>query len=235
MKTSSTPRGHDTTGSTVFGMFPTRADAEGAVEALERAGFERDRISVALRHDESVHTIDAESTGEAAEGAAAGAVSGGVVGGTVGLLAGLGVVAIPGIGPALAAGWLASTLLGAGVGAAAGGLIGGLVGMGIPEEDARRFESTFRQGGVLVAVETGARASEAAAILQTYSADVSGGRAGASRGRPVDAAGSSAPARELGSDELKPHGDKLGFTGRDRRRRTAAGSYTGPERRQVQI
>ena len=214
----------DATGNTVFGMFPSRREAEAAVHALERAGFARDSISVAMRHDESLHSVDADPAPETAEGAAAGAVSGGVVGGTVGLLAGLGVIAIPGLGPALAAGWLASTLLGAGVGAAAGGLIGGLVGMGVPEEDAKRFESTFQQGGVLVAVETGARASEAAEILRSNRADVS----------PATA---RRQAREFSSDELNPHGDELRYTGVERRRRTTAGggSYVGPERRQILI
>jgi hypothetical protein len=212
----------DATGNTVFGMFPSRREAEAAVHALERAGFARDSISVAMRHDESLHSVDADPAPETAEGAAAGAVSGGVVGGTVGLLAGLGVIAIPGLGPALAAGWLASTLLGAGVGAAAGGLIGGLVGMGVPEEDAKRFESTFQQGGVLVAVETGARSSEAAEILRSNRADVSPGTA-------------RRQAREFSADELNPHGDKLRYSGVERRRRTGVGSYVGPERRQILI
>lgn len=219
MHTSDTTRGRDATGSTVFGMFPDRRQAEAAIDGLVRAGFERDRISVAMRHDESLR--DADTINEPAEGAAAGAVSGGVVGGTVGLLAGLGVIAVPGFGPALAAGWLASTLLGAGVGAAAGGLIGGLVGMGVPEEDARRFETRFQEGGVLVAVEAGAHTSEAAAILERNSADVSGS---ALESRP----------REFTSGELVPHGDKLRYAGPDRRR-SQAGSYSGPERREVQI
>lgn len=219
MERNDSTHGRNATGSTVFGMFPDRHEAERAVDALERAGFERDRISVAMRHDESLQAVDAETLNETADGAAAGAVGGGVVGGTFGLLAGLGVIAIPGLGPALAAGWLASTLLGAGVGAAAGGLIGGLVGMGVPEDDARRFETAFREGGVLVAVETGARASEAGAVLRGHRADVSGAD------RP----------RELTADDLRPHGDKLGFAGAERRRRVPAVGYSGPERRQLQI
>ena len=102
---------------------------------------------------------------KAGEGAAAGAVGGGVVGGVLGLLAGVGALAIPGIGPIIAGGALASTLAGAGIGAAAGGLIGALIGMGIPEEDARYYETGLREGGILVTVDAGAAAVDARRIL----------------------------------------------------------------------
>ncbi|MDQ2669339.1 MAG: hypothetical protein M3Y31_01790 [Gemmatimonadota bacterium] len=209
------------TGSTVFGMFHNRADAETAIAALKGAGFADRQISMAMRHEgathpDTGHDVDTAIVSDAADGAATGAVSGGVVGGALGLLAGLGAIAIPGIGPAVAAGWLASTLLGAGVGAAAGGLIGGLVELGIPEEDAERYEAAFREGGILVAVESGARASEAAAILESNQADVSG--AGVSRATAATARGSSAGTRT--------------WTGAERRRSSGVG-YTGPERRQM--
>jgi uncharacterized protein (TIGR02271 family) len=95
-----------------------------------------------------------------------------VVGGVIGLLAGVGALAIPGVGPIIAGGALASTLAGAGIGAAAGGLLGALVGMGVPEEDARHFEQGFQQGGILVTVQAGERADLARQALTEVGADL---------------------------------------------------------------
>jgi uncharacterized protein (TIGR02271 family) len=114
-----------------------------------------------------------EGTGtQAAEGAATGALGGGVLGGVIGLLAGVGALAIPGVGPIIAGGTLASTLAGAGIGAAAGGLIGALAGMGIPEEDARHFDQGFQAGGTLVTVNAGSRDDEARELLYETGADL---------------------------------------------------------------
>jgi len=109
--------------STIVGLFPDREAAESAINDLKRAGFSENEIGVAMR-DRTAQGQLAEDTGtQAAEGAAKGAMGGGVVGGLVGLLGGIGALAIPGLGPIFAAGWLGSTLAGAGIGAAAGGIL----------------------------------------------------------------------------------------------------------------
>src|SRR5918911_1987969 len=147
--------------ATVVGLFPNQIDAERAIQRLKQEGFAENQIGVAIK-DRSRQTELIEGTGtQAAEGAATGAIGGGVLGGVIGLLAGVGALAIPGVGPIIAGGTLASTLAGAGIGAAAGGLLGALVGMGIPEEDARHFDQGFRAGGTLVTVAAGNRVEEA--------------------------------------------------------------------------
>ncbi|HJR16227.1 MAG TPA: general stress protein, partial [Gemmatimonadales bacterium] len=137
-KTDAATTGTKTSG-TVVGLFKNQVDAEKAIRRLKDAGFSDSQIGVAMR-DRGQQQELIEGTGtQAAEGAATGAISGGVLGGVIGLLAGVGALAIPGVGPIIAGGALASTLAGAGIGAAAGGLLGALMGMGIPEEDARYF------------------------------------------------------------------------------------------------
>lgn len=164
----------------VIGVFHDREDAEQAIRELLDAGFSRDTIGVATR-DRDVQGRVLEETGtKSAEGAAAGAVSGGVLGGILGLLVGVGALAIPGIGPVIAGGALASAfgvaggtaVAGAGIGAATGGILGALVGLGIPEEEARHFEQRFHEGGILVTVSAGARATEARRILERHRADL---------------------------------------------------------------
>jgi uncharacterized protein (TIGR02271 family) len=157
---------------TVVGLFHNQADAERAIQQLKQAGFSENQIGVALK-DRTRQEELIEGTGtQAAEGAATGALSGGVLGGVLGLLAGVGALAIPGVGPIIAGGTLASTLAGAGIGAAAGGLIGALAGMGVPEEDARHFDRGFQAGGTLVTVDAGSRADEARACLYENGADL---------------------------------------------------------------
>jgi len=159
----------NTTGRTVFAMFSDRSDAERAIQALFDAGFTERDVGVAMR-DRTEEKDLMESTGaDAGHGAAAGAVSGGVVGGLIGLL---GSLLIPGLGPIVVGGVLASTLTGAGIGAAAGGLIGALVGAGASEEDARHFDAGFREGRTLVTVSTGTRTQEAVSILERHNADL---------------------------------------------------------------
>lgn len=187
----------NTVGDTVIGLFRDQPSAERAIQRLKAAGFTERQIGVAVRDRERQQVITEETGTQAAEGAKAGAVSGGVLGGVVGLLAGVGALAIPGIGPIIAGGALASTLAGAGIGAAAGGLVGALVGMGIPEEDARHFEQGFQQGGILVTVDAGARAAEAKQALVESGADL-GPTARASR-----AAGGVAGATEQERLELR--------------------------------
>ena len=157
---------------TVVGLFKNQVDAERAIDRLKQAGFSESQIGVAMR-DRTRQQDLVEGTGtQAAEGAATGAVSGGVLGGVIGLLAGVGALAIPGVGPIIAGGALASTLAGAGIGAAAGGLLGALMGMGIPEEDARHFDEGFRAGGTLVTVNAQGREEEARECLYEAGADL---------------------------------------------------------------
>jgi len=158
--------------STVVGLFDHQTEAEAAITALKAAGFPEKDIGVAMRDRTSQGEL-VEGTGtQVAEGATGGAVGGGVVGGVIGLLGGLGALAIPGLGPIFAAGWLGSTLAGAGIGAAAGGIIGGLVGLGIPENEARHFEEGVKEGRILVTVKAEERAAEAADILTRHNADL---------------------------------------------------------------
>ena len=188
-------------GGTVVGLFRDQPAAERAIQRLTAAGFTEKQIGVAVRDREQQAAITEGTGTQAAEGAKAGAVSGGVLGGVVGLLAGVGALAIPGIGPIIAGGALASTLAGAGIGAAAGGLVGALVGMGIPEEDARHFEQGFQQGGILVTVDAGTRSVEARQLLTETGADL-GPTARAVRGTG-DLAGTTDQERlELREEQL---------------------------------
>ena len=159
----------ETTSRTVVGLFSHRSAAEAAILDLTGAGFAEDRIGVAMQERPTQGDLLEDLGGEPAEGAAKGAVSGGVVGGLLGLL---GSLLIPGLGPVLAGGVLASTLAGIGLGAATGGLLGALIGLGVPEEDARHFDQGFREGGILVTVDAGARTPEALAILARHEVDL---------------------------------------------------------------
>jgi uncharacterized protein (TIGR02271 family) len=196
--------------STVVGLFDHQTQAEAAINALKAAGFPERDIGVAMR-DRSSQGELAEGTGtQAAEGAAGGAVGGGVVGGVVGLLGGLGALAIPGLGPIFAAGWLGSTLAGAGIGAAAGGIIGGLVGLGVPENEAKHFEAGIKEGRVLVTVKAEDRAAEAAEILRRHDADL-----GPAFGTGIGSAGVSSSASgtarvaDAGQDRLELREEEL--------------------------
>ncbi|HTA44889.1 MAG TPA: general stress protein [Bryobacteraceae bacterium] len=135
-----------------FGIFTSRIAAERCIDMLLAAGFRNDDVSVLAPDQDATRELATEKNTKAPEGAAAGATSGGVVGGTLGLLAGIGALAIPGVGPLIAAGPIMGALAGLGVGAAAGGLIGALVGMGIPEYEAKRYEGRVKDGGILVSV-----------------------------------------------------------------------------------
>lgn len=136
----------------VFGIFTTQVQAEQGVDALRAAGFRSDDISVLAPDKQTSKEFAAEKNTKAPEGAATGATTGGALGGTLGLLAGIGALAIPGVGPFIAAGPIMGALAGLGVGAASGGLIGALVGMGIPEYEAKRYEGHVKEGSLLVSV-----------------------------------------------------------------------------------
>jgi uncharacterized protein (TIGR02271 family) len=194
---SRTPR---VAGETVVGLFADQPAAERGIQALKAAGFTESQIGVAVR-DRAQQKEITEGTGtQASEGAAAGAVGGGMVGGVIGLLAGVGALVIPGVGPIIAAGALASTLTGAGIGAAAGGLIGALAGMGVPDEDAKHFERGFQEGGVLVTVEAGGDAARARQALVLGDADL--GPAHATMGTSGSAASHGADRLELREEQL---------------------------------
>jgi len=135
-----------------FGIFKSRAQAEACIDNLMASGFRSDDISVLAPDQKVTHELATEKNTKAPEAAATGATTGGAIGGTLGLLAGIGALAIPGLGPFIAAGPIMGALAGLGVGAAAGGLIGALVGMGIPEYEAKRYEGRVRDGGILVSV-----------------------------------------------------------------------------------
>ena len=162
----------------VAGLFAEREAAVAAIDDLKAAGFTPDDVGIAMRDKGQQGDLAEETGAKAAGGAAAGAA-----GGALGLLVGLGALAIPGIGPVLAGGALATAfglgggtaVAGAGIGAAAGGLVGALVGMGIPEAEAKHFEEGFQAGGVLVTVNGGARAADALAVLERHGADTGAG------------------------------------------------------------
>lgn len=133
-----------------FGIFTTRSQAELCVDNLVNSGFAQNDISVLMSDKDSTKDLATEKNTKAPEGATTGATAGGVLGGTLGLLAGIGALAIPGVGPFIAAGPIMGALAGLGVGAAAGVLVGSLIGMGIPEYEAKRYEGRLKSGGVLV-------------------------------------------------------------------------------------
>jgi hypothetical protein len=136
--------------TSVFGIYPSRMAAENAVDALISAGFTSHDISVLLPDSPSTRDLAHEKHTKAPEGTTAGVAAGGAVGGTLGLLAGIGALAIPGLGPFIAAGPIMATLAGLGAGGAVGGLVGALSGMGIPEYEAKRYEGRVKEGGVLL-------------------------------------------------------------------------------------
>jgi hypothetical protein len=226
--------GAERIGRTVVGLFKNRAGAEDAIRDLKNAGFTNEQIGVATRdrnergEDQTKAAADDDQLGKVveetatgmAEGAAVGALTGGVVGGLVGLI---GSLLIPGLGPVVVGGVLASTLMGMGIGAATGGLIGALVGMGVPEEDAKYFDARFREGGTLVTVNAVDSTSEAVAILQRHGADLGPSRAGKVDRQPDRAAASE--------ERFEP---SLGYGGEERRSHQDL-SYSGPERRLVGV
>ncbi|MRR38614.1 DUF3341 domain-containing protein [bacterium] len=138
----------------VFCLARDEAQAIRIVDDLKSAGFSNNDISVLLPDKGSTREFAHEKGTKAPEGAATGAGTGGVIGGVLGWLVGIGSLAIPGLGPFIAAGPIMAALSGAAVGATAGGLIGALVGMGIPEYEAKRYESRIREGRILLSVHS---------------------------------------------------------------------------------
>ncbi len=146
--------------------YDTYSHAKRAVTELEAAGFSASDISIVANKHVSDQYADVEETSAAGSGAGIGAA----VGGGAGLLAGLGMLAIPGIGPVVAAGWLASTALGVAAGAATGGLLGALVGEGVPERDAHVLAESVRRGGTMVTAKVSdEKSAMARAIMDRHS------------------------------------------------------------------
>ncbi len=138
--------------TSVLCIAPTIAMANNIVSGLKLAGFSDNDISVLFPDKGSTRDFAHEKNTKAPEGASIGAGTGGVVGGTLGLLAGIGLLAIPGVGPFIAAGPIMAALSGIAVGAAVGGIAGGLIGMGIPEIEAKRYEGKVKDGNILISV-----------------------------------------------------------------------------------
>ena len=139
----------------VFGIYPTRTEVENAVDSLKAANFRSSDISVLFPSNLSgTRDFATEKNTKAPEGAITGAGTGAVIGGTLGWLVGIGTLAIPGIGPFLAAGPIMVALAGASVGGTVGSITGALIGMGIPEFEAKRYEGRLKDGGILLSVHS---------------------------------------------------------------------------------
>src|ERR1700736_4758835 len=159
----------------VFGIYPNVDGAEHAVDTLVNERFSNADISVLLPDSQGSKDFAHEKHTKAPEGTTTGVAAGGTIGGALGLLAGIGALAIPGVGPLIAAGPIMGALAGLGVGGAVGGLVGALVGMGIPEFEAKRYEGRVKNGGVLLSVHcaTSEDISRAKDILKrTGAADI---------------------------------------------------------------
>jgi hypothetical protein len=206
------PAGAESTGRIVVALFRDRSRAEDAIRDLKNAGFTNEQLGVATQDTIGFGASTQEPgegspgaelpTGGVAEDSTSGAITGGIVGGLLGLISS---VLLPGVGPLVAGGVLASTLMGIGVGAAAGGVVGALVSMGIPEEHAQYFAAGLKEGRTLLTVRTMADPASVLAILEQHGADLG-------------------PSRVERADD-----------GRGERRSRAGAGYTGPERRLARI
>jgi hypothetical protein len=156
----------------VIGLVDNYQQAEATLASLRAAGFRDEDISVLFPDKQGTRDFAHEQHTKAPEGAAAGAGAGGAVGGTIGLLAGIGVLAIPGLGPFIAAGPLLAALSGAAAGATVGGITGALVGLGIPEIEAKQYEGKIKGGNVLMSVhcEDGEWKKRAREVLERHGA-----------------------------------------------------------------
>ena len=138
----------------VFGIYQTYTEVDRGVESLKAAGFRNSDVSVLFPEGEGTKTFAHEKGTKAPEGATAGGGAGAVIGGSLGWLVGIGAIAIPGLGPFIAAGPIVAALAGVGVGGAIGGVAGALIGMGIPEYEAKRYEGRVKNGGILLSVHS---------------------------------------------------------------------------------
>jgi hypothetical protein len=156
-----------------FGIYKSVSAADTATDTLVKAGFTAADVSVLLPENLGTRQIGTEKATKAPEGATTGAGTGAVLGGTLGLLAGIGALAIPGVGPFIAAGPIMAALAGIGVGGAVGGFTGALIGMGIPEYEAKRYEGRLKEGGILLSVhcDTSDQIKRAKEILKNTGAE----------------------------------------------------------------
>ena len=157
----------------VFGIYPTRASVENAVLRMKDAGFRFEDVSVLFPENLGSMEMATEKSTKAPEGGATGAASGAVIGGALGWLVGIGTLAIPGLGPLVAAGPIVGALSGAGAGGVVGGIGGALIGMGIPEYEATHYEGRVKKGGILLAVHSDNAdwAKKAKAIMERSGAE----------------------------------------------------------------
>ena len=157
----------------IFGIYKSRPDVERALGALRDAGFPSADVSVLLPENMGADQFTTEKATKAPEGATTGAGTGAVIGGALGWLVGIGALAIPGIGPLVAAGPIVAMLAGVGVGGAVGGFAGALIGMGIPEYEAKLYAGRLAKGGILLAVhaETAGEVTRAKEVLQATGAE----------------------------------------------------------------
>lgn len=157
----------------VYAIATSEGQANQIVDSLTQSGFASNNISVLFPDKNTTHEFSHEKNTKAPEGALTGAATGGALGGALGLLAGIGVLAIPGVGPLIAAGPLLAALSGAAAGAAVGGIAGGLIGLGIPEIEAKRYENRISEGNILISVltESGDQVSHAKEILENAGAE----------------------------------------------------------------
>lgn len=158
---------------TVYGIYMNRDHAEEALDVLRNAGFRPEDISVLLPENVGTKDLGYEKHTKAPEKAAIGGTAGGLAGGILGWLAGIGALAIPGVGPLIAAGPIVATLAGFGAGSVLGGLTGALVGAGVPEYEAKRYEGRIRTGGALLSIycETDAWVSRGKEMLRHTGAE----------------------------------------------------------------
>jgi hypothetical protein len=157
----------------VLGIYTSRSSVESAITYLRDAGFASTDVSVLLPENLGPKELATEKATKAPEGTAAGAGSGAVIGGALGWLVGIGALAIPGLGPFIAAGPIMAALAGIGVGGAVGGFAGALVGLGIPEYEAKRYEGRLEKGGILVSVhcDTSGEIDRAKEVLKRTGAE----------------------------------------------------------------
>lgn len=189
-----------TRNTAVFGIYPDRPAVEESVEHLRRAGFRGTDISVLFPENIGTKDFAHEKNTKAPEGATSGVVAGGITGGVLGWLTGIGVLAIPGLGPFIAAGPIVAALAGAGAVGTLGGIIGALAGMEVPEYEAKRYEGRIREGGVLLSVhcDSGDWVTRAKEVLTSTGAqDI--GSAGEKRGDFANADKPMPRVRTVGS------------------------------------
>lgn len=173
--------------TSVFCVASSESKANTIVSNLKAANFADQDISVLMPNTSATSDFASEQGTKAPEGAVVGASTGGIVGGTLGLLAGIGLLAIPGVGPFIAAGPIVASLAGLGIGAAVGGVTGTLVGMGIPEADAKRYEGKLKDGNTLISVHT----DDAESVARAKEIFTAAGASDISSGSPKSVSGAS--------------------------------------------